>query len=131
MKTATEGKAIDGKVDIPDRLYFKIGEVSEITGVEPHVLRYWEGEFKEIRPQRAGSKQRLFRRVDVETILRIKQLLHEEGFTIAGAKKALVKGKGESADSGDVPKPDFRQDRDFVKGIKDELVALKELLEKE
>lgn len=72
-KTATEGKAIDGKVDIPDRLYFKIGEVSEITGVEPHVLRYWEGEFKEIRPQRAGSKQRLFRRVDVETILQIKQ----------------------------------------------------------
>jgi len=122
-----EGKAIDGKVDIPDRLYFKIGEVSEITGVEPHVLRYWEGEFKEIRPQRAGSKQRLFRKVDVETILRIKQLLHDEGFTIAGAKKALVKGKGGSKET----KPDFRQDRDFVKGIKDELVALKELLEKE
>ncbi len=122
-----EGKAIDGKVVIPDRQYFKIGEVSEITGVEPHVLRYWEGEFKEIRPQRAGSRQRLFRRVDVETILRIKQLLHGEGFTIAGAKKALAKGKG----GGEAAMSDYREDADFVKGLKAELVALKELLEKE
>ncbi|MDH4320662.1 MAG: MerR family transcriptional regulator [Desulfobulbaceae bacterium] len=122
-----EGKAIDGKVDIPDRQYFKIGEVSEITGVEPHVLRYWEGEFKEIRPQRAGSRQRLFRRVDVETILRIKQLLHGEGFTIAGAKKALAKGKSDVV----ATKSDFREDADFVRGLKAELVALKALLEKE
>ena len=117
-------------MDIPDRSYFKIGEVSEIIGVEPHVLRYWEGEFKQIRPQRAGSKQRLFRRVDVETILQIKQLLHDEGFTIAGAKKALLKGKkGSSSDRQKTAA--FRQDDDFVKGIKAELVALKELLEKE
>jgi len=122
-----EGKAIDGKVDIPDRLYFKIGEVSEITGVEPHVLRYWEGEFKEIRPQRAGSKQRLFRRADVETILQIKHLLHDEKFTIAGAKKVLGRGKNVSVEKKVAPGPDG----DFVKGIKAELVALKEQLEKE
>lgn len=101
--------------------------MSEITGVEPHVLRYWEGEFSEIRPQRAGSKQRLFRRADVEVILKVKRLLHGEGFTIAGAKKALAKSK-----SSEEAKPvDFRQDDNFVKDIKAELQALKELLEKE
>ena len=100
--------------------------MSEITGIEPHVLRYWEGEFKEIRPQRAGSKQRLFRRVDVETILHIKHLLHDEKFTIAGAKKALARVKK----SGVEKKVDFRQDDEFVKGIKAELVALKQHLEK-
>ncbi len=130
-QVVTEGKAIDGKVEIPDRLYFKIGEVSEITGVEPHVLRYWEGEFKEIRPQRAGSKQRLFRKVDVETILQIKKLLYDEGFTIAGAKKVLVKGKIKKGSVASEKQVDSCPEAKFVKGIKAELVAIKELLEKE
>ena len=64
-----------GTGSIPDKLYFKIGEVKKITGVEAHVLRYWESEFKIIRPQRASSKQRLYRKVDVENILAIKKLL--------------------------------------------------------
>ena len=101
--------------------------MSEITGVEPHVLRYWEGEFKEIRPQRAGSKQRLFRRVDIETILHIKHLLHDEKFTIAGAKKALSRRKDVSVEKKVDPPI---ADGDLVKGIKAELIALKELLEK-
>ncbi|MFZ5759110.1 MAG: MerR family transcriptional regulator [Thermodesulfobacteriota bacterium] len=75
---------------IPDKTYFRIGEVCEIAGLKQHVLRYWETEFKElIRPRRATSKQRLYRREDVETILRIKKLLREEGFTIPGARKVL------------------------------------------
>jgi DNA-binding transcriptional MerR regulator len=74
---------------IPDKLYYRIGEVSRIVGVEPHVLRYWESEFPILKPSRVVSKQRLYKRKDVEMLLRIKQLLHEEKYTIAGAKKHL------------------------------------------
>lgn len=81
--------------EIPDRIYFRIGEVSSIIGVDPHVLRYWESEFKVIKPRRAKSKQRLYRRKDVETLLRIKTLLHDDGYTIAGARRLLkVKESG-------------------------------------
>ncbi len=76
-------------VSIPEKLYYKIGEVSQITGVEPYVLRYWESEFKIIAPGRTNSKQRLYRRKDLELILEIKKLLYEERFTISGAKKKL------------------------------------------
>jgi DNA-binding transcriptional MerR regulator len=75
--------------EIPDRVYFRIGEVSNLVGVDPHVLRYWETEFKIIKPRRAKSKQRLYRRKDVENLLRIKTLLHDEGYTIAGARRLL------------------------------------------
>lgn len=75
--------------DIPDKLYFKIGEVAKIAGVEPYVLRYWETEFKEIHPVKSKTNQRLYRRKDLETILKIKALLYEEGFTIEGARKQL------------------------------------------
>ncbi|MCS7079117.1 MAG: MerR family transcriptional regulator [Chloracidobacterium sp.] len=78
-----------GKVFIPDKLYFKIGEVCEIVGVEPHVLRYWEQEFPQLAPQKSPAGQRLYRRKDVEIALRIKSLREDEGFTIAGAKKRL------------------------------------------
>jgi DNA-binding transcriptional MerR regulator len=75
---------------IPDKQYFKIGEVSVLTKLEPYVLRYWETEFKMIRPVRFGSNQRMYRRKDVETLLEIKKLLYDEGFTIAGARKKLL-----------------------------------------
>lgn len=75
--------------EIPDRVYFRIGEVSSLVGVDPHVLRYWESEFKVIKPRRAKSKQRLYRRKDVENLLRIKTLLHDEGYTIAGARRLM------------------------------------------
>jgi DNA-binding transcriptional MerR regulator len=74
---------------IPDKLYFKIGEVSKLTGVKPYVLRYWESEFKLLAPSKSKSRQRLYRRRDIENILQIKKLLYEERFTIAGAKKTL------------------------------------------
>ena len=74
---------------IPDKLYFKIGEVSSITGVEPYILRYWESEFKLVKPYRTKSNQRLYRRKDVESVLKIKKMLYDEKFTIAGAKKRI------------------------------------------
>jgi DNA-binding transcriptional MerR regulator len=77
-----------GKHVYPDKLYYRIGEVCRITGVKPHVLRYWEQEFK-LHPERFGGTQRRYRREDLETILTIKKLLYEERFTIIGAKKRL------------------------------------------
>jgi DNA-binding transcriptional MerR regulator len=70
---------------IPNKLFFKIGEVCEITDTQPYVLRYWESEFQALAPAKNSSGQRIYRRRDIETVLRIKQLLYEEGFTIAGA----------------------------------------------
>lgn len=75
---------------IPDKLYFKIGEVSQVTGVEPYVLRYWESEFRIVNPERSRSRQRLYTRKDLELILEIKRLLYEERYTIEGAKKRLL-----------------------------------------
>ena len=74
---------------IPDKVYFRIGEVSHLVGVDTHVLRYWESEFSLIKPFRGKSKQRLYRRQDVENLLRIKGLLHDQGYTISGARKYL------------------------------------------
>ncbi|MBN2369060.1 MAG: MerR family transcriptional regulator [Vicinamibacteria bacterium] len=74
---------------IPNKLFFKIGEVCEITDTQPYVLRYWESEFPSLAPAKNSSGQRIYRRRDIETVLRIKQLLYEEGFTIAGAKKRI------------------------------------------
>jgi DNA-binding transcriptional MerR regulator len=78
-------------IDVPDKLFFRIGEAAQLVNVEPHVLRYWEGEFK-MRPQRSSSGQRMYRRKDIARFLRVKALLHDEGFTIAGARKVLSGG---------------------------------------
>jgi len=80
-----------GSPDIPDKLYFKIGEVSDLLAVEPHVLRFWEGEFPPLSPKKSGTGHRLYRRKDVELLLRIKHLLYERRFTIEGARQALQK----------------------------------------
>ncbi|HET7713717.1 MAG TPA: MerR family transcriptional regulator [Patescibacteria group bacterium] len=74
---------------LPNKLYFRIGEVAKLVGVKPYVLRYWETEFTILRPGKTPSHHRLYRRRDVEMLLEIKKLLYEEGFTIAGAKKKL------------------------------------------
>ncbi len=74
---------------VPNKLFFKIGEVCEITDTQPYVLRYWESEFPALAPAKNSSGQRIYRRRDIETVLRIKELLYQEGFTIAGAKKRL------------------------------------------
>jgi DNA-binding transcriptional MerR regulator len=81
---------VDEPVDLPDKIFFKIGEVSKIVGAEPYVLRYWEKEFGAIRPRKSRGGQRLYRRSDVEALLRIRSLLRDEGFTISGARKKLA-----------------------------------------
>ncbi len=77
---------------LPPKLYFRIGEVASLVGVEPHVLRYWEREFRSIRPTKSAKGQRVYSRRDVENLLRVRELLYNEGFTIAGAKKKLQRG---------------------------------------
>ena len=90
------------EMDLPDKLFFKIGEVASISNVKQHVLRYWESEFSSIRPQKSKSNQRLYRRRDVEAILAIKHLLYDRKFTIEGAKKHL---KSEGIENS-LPPPD-------------------------
>ena len=85
------------QVAFPNKLYFRIGEVAKIIGVKPYVLRYWETEFSVLKPGKTPSRHRLYRRRDVETLLEIKYLLYEEGFTIAGARKRLKDGEKEEA----------------------------------
>jgi DNA-binding transcriptional MerR regulator len=102
---------------LPDKLFFKIGEVSTIAGVPAYVLRFWESEFKEIKPQRTSAGQRLYRKKDVERVLLIKHLLHEKKYTIKGAKRHL-RSKG-----GHVPPPPS-----LVDEIRFELKAIRDLL---
>jgi DNA-binding transcriptional MerR regulator len=76
---------------IPDKLFYRIGDVSEITGIKPHVLRYWESEFSGLHPRKNRSGQRVYERRDVELVLEIKKLLYEQRYTISGAKKLLAR----------------------------------------
>lgn len=95
-----------GSPEIPDKLYFKIGEVGEILGVEPYVLRYWETEFPQLAPKKSGTGHRLYRRKDVELLLRIKHLLYEKRYTIEGARQTIQtenkapKSKGKRVQQG-------------------------------
>ena len=90
---------------LPDRLYFKIGEVARLVGVKPYVLRYWETEFSVVRPGKTRSKHRLYRRKDVETLLEIRRLLYAERYTIEGAKRRLREGNVRTSPAEEV-KPD-------------------------
>src|ERR1700676_2761160 len=85
----TDAVLQSGPPEIPDKLYFKIGEVSDLLGVEPYVLRYWESEFTALSPKKSGTGHRLYRRKDVELLLRIKHLLYDKKFTIEGARRTL------------------------------------------
>jgi len=97
----TDAAVQPGPPEIPDKLYFRIGEVSEILGVEPYVLRYWETEFSQLAPKKSGTGHRLYRRKDVELLLLIKHLLYEERFTIEGARQNLhAKGRPAKEVSG-------------------------------
>jgi DNA-binding transcriptional MerR regulator len=114
-------------LSIPEKLYYKIGEVSQITGIEPYVLRYWESEFKIVTPARTNSKHRLYRRRDLELILEIKKLLYEEKFTIAGAKKKLQKMKAWREEQLKFELPEKKY-RDALLRVREELQALRGLL---
>ena len=118
---------IKGQQLLPNKQYFKIGEVSELVGVDAHVLRYWEAEFKIIKPLRAGSRQRLYRRHDVENLLRIKELLYSKGYTIAGARQALKEVA--AAKNPAPPSADSGMSRELVASLKKGLHELKNILE--
>ena len=96
---------------IPDKLFYKIGEVCEHVGVQPHVLRYWESEFPMLAPQKNRAGQRVYRRKDLEIVMRIRELLYDEKFTIAGAKRRLADElRGGSAPRLKVVTPDMEPD---------------------
>jgi DNA-binding transcriptional MerR regulator len=86
---AAKNKKSSGEVLIPDKLYFRIGEVARLCRLPAYVLRFWETEFPQLKPSKSGTGQRMYRRRDVETVVRIKQLLYDDGFTIAGARQLL------------------------------------------
>ena|SRR5579862_4533801 len=116
-----------GSPEIPDKLYFKIGEVSEILGVEPYVLRYWESEFTQLAPKKSGTGHRLYRRKDVELLLRIKHLLYDKRFTIQGARQSLQTGRTPKARATKRAQRDlFAADPVFE--IRKELAEILELL---
>jgi len=119
-------------VIIPNKQYFKIGEVSTLTELETYVLRSWETEFKSIRPVRMGSNQRLYRRKDVETILEIKKLLYDEGFTIAGAKKKILQNHKAEKESPVVkeepPVPSSEPLKNLLQEVRNELLDLQQVL---
>lgn len=88
---------------IPDKIYFKIGEVAELVGVKSHVLRYWETEFKSLTPVKSRSNQRLYRREDIEQALLIKSLLYQQGFTVSGARQQLKSRSAKVTTKDSVP----------------------------
>src|ERR671924_1588482 len=112
---------------LPDKIYFKIGEVSEIVGVEPYVLRYWETEFEVLRPSKAPSRHRLYKKRDVQLLLDIKRRLYTEGFTIEGARKKLKESKKEEKDQLKLPLADQKY-RTALTKIKKELQSLRKML---
>ena len=108
---------------IPEKLYFKIGEVAEITGVKPYVLRYWESEFKMVNPSKSRSRQRLYRKSDVELIFRIKDLLYEERYTINGARKKL-----KELGYGRISQPELQFEKEESPSVLDQIIReLKEI----
>lgn len=94
-KHATQ-RRVPHEAVIPDKLYFRIGEVAKLCGVETYVLRFWETEFPQLRPNKSGTGQRLYRKKEVELALRVRRLLHDEGYTIAGARQVLAQESGKS-----------------------------------
>jgi len=108
--------------EIPDKRYFKIGEVSAITGLDSYVLRYWETEFPLLKPSRSRSGQRLYRKRDIEKILEIKDLLYEKKYTIAGAKQYLQQSKKAH------PPATTENYRATLEEVRKELVFIRDLL---
>ncbi|MCA9571223.1 MAG: MerR family transcriptional regulator [Myxococcales bacterium] len=112
--------------EFPDKLFFRIGEAANLVGVEAHVLRYWESEFK-MRTQRSSTGQRMYRRKDIARFMEIRRLLHEDGFTIAGARKALEDGAAPpTSASGGADDARVREALDRVKALRTQVGSLAE-----
>jgi DNA-binding transcriptional MerR regulator len=111
--------ADDHPSETSPKMYYRIGEVASLVGVEPHVLRYWEREFRTIRPTKSAKGQRIYSRRDVSTLVQIRELLYNQGFTIAGARKRLSSPPPETSASKDGPAP-------AAPSLREQLVALRE-----
>ena len=119
--------SVEREEDTQSKRYYRIGEVSRITGVKPYVLRYWESEFRWMAPQKSRSKQRLYRRRDIDMILLIKKLLYEQRFTIAGARKKLREfGAGRALESGNLAIETDHRSR--YRKIRSELESIRAML---
>jgi DNA-binding transcriptional MerR regulator len=112
---------------IPEKPYFKIGEAARLCAVKPYVLRYWETEFHSLRPQKTRSKQRLYRRKDVELLLKIRHLLYDNRFTIEGARARLRELGHDEGEPPPVPPPEI--DREGLRKIKQGLLDLIRMVE--
>jgi len=112
-----------GPESLPAKLYFRIGEVADLVGVEPHVLRYWEREFRTIRPTKSAKGQRVYSRRDVENLMRVRELLYREGFTIAGAKKKLSHPEAIVATPVDAAADGAARTREQLLAIRSEIEA--------
>lgn len=121
MATAAVTARID-PVEIPNKLYFRIGDVSKLASVKPYVLRFWENEFPMLNPKKSGANQRLYRRKDVETVLEIKHLLYAKRFTIEGARSHLQQQRSRSAVKA-APKPAPKQTGLFPEMVKSSNLA--------
>ena len=127
MAKAVKRPAQPESDDTLDKRYYRIGEVSRITEVKAYVLRYWESEFRWMAPQKSRSKQRLYRRRDIDIILLIKKLLYEQRFTIAGARKKLRElGVGRALEEGTLLVETNHRDR--FRKLRDELQVIRALL---
>src|SRR5215467_10245396 len=124
----SEAAATSNAPEIPDKLFFRIGEVSTMLGLEPYVLRYWETEFSALSPKKSGTGHRLYRRKDVELLLRIKHLLKEKRYTIEGARQSLTAEA--RAPKPRAPKRNQQElfGEDPLPGIRQELAEILELL---
>jgi DNA-binding transcriptional MerR regulator len=122
-QTMSDPSVLDS--EIPDKLYFRIGEVAELAGVPSYVLRFWETEFPRIKPKRTGAGQRLYRRSDVAFILTIKHLLHEKRYTIQGAKQHLRAQGQTSVSTKASPSP---ADSQLISILRTELEQIRDLL---
>src|ERR1700761_1569547 len=110
MATQVPQQRAQQKTEIPDKLYFRIGEVARLCSVAPYVLRFWETEFSQLRPNKSGTGQRLYRRRDVEMALRVKRLLYDEGYTIAGARQAIqAETRNKRGGQSELPLPQQQQ----------------------
>src|SRR3989442_5654454 len=123
MAPPRESRAVTA-IEVPDKLYYKIGEVARLLGVKPYVLRYGESEFSVLRPGKTRSRHRLYRRKDVETLLEIRRLLYAERYTIAGAKRRLRNGPRTAAAAS-------ATDADKLDQVRDELRDLCRILERD
>lgn len=119
--------------EIPNKLYFRIGEVAKLAGIKPYVLRFWESEFNSLGPKKSGTGHRLYRRKDVELVLEIKRLLYEKRFTIEGARKVLeAKPKRDSGKPASERRQGelFSATAAFCQDLRRELNAILEILKK-